>query len=214
MDEQKLYLMKNSFGLIKIGISKDPETRANTLRLASGVAIDVLEIYECKDAYELEQYLHTVFKESRLEGEWFKDVSAEDIVKEGKKYTKMVEWCGEVEKTQQKEHTLSQTYLPDGYLSLSSAARMIPCSRKTLYKHIKQGKVVKDYYHGNPCVSVKELERVYGVTCPVDINVNPDQQELQEDKVLFKLRRENAILKDRIKIIQDLLVNIDTDSGL
>ena len=81
VDEQKLYIMKNSFGLLKIGISNCPETRANTLRLSSGVSVEVLKIISCNSAYKVEQWLHSQFKDVRMEGEWFKDIAVSDIVK-------------------------------------------------------------------------------------------------------------------------------------
>ena len=68
MDEQKLYIMKNSFGLIKIGISKDPESRANQIRLASGVDVAVEKTFSCKKAYRLEQWLHKQFETASKEG--------------------------------------------------------------------------------------------------------------------------------------------------
>lgn len=218
MDEQKLYIMKNSFGLIKIGISKDPETRANTLRLASGSAIDVLEVYKCKNARELEQHLHEVFKESRLEGEWFEGVSTKGIVREGRKFTEMVVWEENTDVKSQREHTLSQTYLPDGYLNVTDASKMLGIARKTMYAHINSGKLKRDYYYGRTCVSISELETTYGAKRVLKANntyvSNKPTTSDESGDTLFKLRRENAILKDRIKIIQDLLGNIDTDSGL
>lgn len=81
MDEQKLYIMKNSFGLIKIGISKDPLGRANTLRLASGIPVEVIRTIDCPDSYQVEQYLHEQFIDNRQEGEWFTNLNIKKVIK-------------------------------------------------------------------------------------------------------------------------------------
>lgn len=48
-------------------------------------------------------------------------------------------------------------------VTISDAARMIPFSRKTLYKHINQGKVsVKRLECGSRGINISELIRVYG----------------------------------------------------
>lgn len=71
---QKLYIMKNSLNLHKIGISVNPSERANTIKLNSGVKTEVVMVFETGQwfAEEIEKYLHEVFKEKRWEGEWFK----------------------------------------------------------------------------------------------------------------------------------------------
>lgn len=70
-DQQKLYLLKNSQGLYKIGISKDPFKRAQSLANASGYKISVAAIWEMSSARKQEQDLHKAFYEQREVGEWF-----------------------------------------------------------------------------------------------------------------------------------------------
>lgn len=70
-DLQKLYLLKNSQGLYKIGISKDPFKRAQSLANASGYKISVSAIWELPAARKQEQDLHKAFYEQREVGEWF-----------------------------------------------------------------------------------------------------------------------------------------------
>lgn len=48
-------------------------------------------------------------------------------------------------------------------VTISDAARMTPFSRKTLYKHIKQGKVsITRLSNGGRGIAISELVRVYG----------------------------------------------------
>lgn len=80
LSEKKLYLFKNEMGLCKIGISINPAKRARSLMNLSGYKITVLGVWELFDAYKYEQMLHTVFKRSRVEGEWFQsDISVIDV---------------------------------------------------------------------------------------------------------------------------------------
>jgi hypothetical protein len=59
--EQHLYLMQNEEGLIKIGISKEPEKRRKTLERELQEKIHILKVLDTdKSVYELE--LHNIFK--------------------------------------------------------------------------------------------------------------------------------------------------------
>jgi len=71
-DTQELYVMKNEYGLYKIGISKDPERRRRQLKNAGGVGIDLLISLRVLSAREEEKKLHQRFKTSRKQGEFFK----------------------------------------------------------------------------------------------------------------------------------------------
>jgi hypothetical protein len=77
---QKLYIMKNSLGLLKIGISSNPERRANSIRLNSGFPTEVIFSLDTNFSRQLEKNLHTLFSEYRVEGEWFKGVSSTLII--------------------------------------------------------------------------------------------------------------------------------------
>lgn len=72
LDTQKLYLMHNSFGLHKIGISMDPERRRNEIRLSSGAEVELVKVWECRNARASESNLHGIFSSYRRNGEWFK----------------------------------------------------------------------------------------------------------------------------------------------
>lgn len=72
-DKKLLYLMKNTRGEMKIGISIDPIKRARQLTTGSGTQTVCLAAWEVEgEAYDVEQYLLKAFKDSRTEGEWFK----------------------------------------------------------------------------------------------------------------------------------------------
>lgn len=81
-DKQKLYLMKNEFGMLKIGISSNPNKRRTDLMNSSGIDIDLLGVWNITgSAYDVEQKLHKQFNDFRMKGEWFKpnSFSMEDI---------------------------------------------------------------------------------------------------------------------------------------
>ena len=68
-----LYVMKNTLGLYKIGISSNPESRCNQIRLNSGFDVEVVRVFDTvKPAIKIENFLHKHFKDFRVNGEWFK----------------------------------------------------------------------------------------------------------------------------------------------
>ena len=72
MDTQKVYIFKNSVGLYKIGISVNPERRCKQMKLASGIDVEVVKVYEVeKPAIQIESLLHKHFSKLRKHGEWF-----------------------------------------------------------------------------------------------------------------------------------------------
>lgn len=81
--EKKLvYVMKNSRGEMKIGISIDPIKRARQLTTGSGTNTVCLAAWEVEDdAKKIESFLLKAFQDSRLEGEWFKSTafSVQDV---------------------------------------------------------------------------------------------------------------------------------------
>lgn len=71
--DQKVYLMKNSLGLYKIGIAKDPAKRASSLSCTSGIPVQLIAFWEVEEAaLTVERHLHSVFKSKRQAGEWFR----------------------------------------------------------------------------------------------------------------------------------------------
>lgn len=81
MKLQRLYLMDNGLGLQKIGISIDPSHRKRQLELTSGLRLTILKSWETLDlpAHLVERGLHTVFARKRQQGEWFKNITVQDI---------------------------------------------------------------------------------------------------------------------------------------
>ncbi|ROV58045.1 DUF4268 domain-containing protein [Vibrio ponticus] len=78
---QSVYVMKNAFDLIKIGISNNPEHRRRTLQNTSGVPVELLFASEpSKMAYRIEQQLHSEYSDFRLKGEWFSLTDVRDLV--------------------------------------------------------------------------------------------------------------------------------------
>jgi predicted GIY-YIG superfamily endonuclease len=79
-EKQKLYLMKNDFGLYKIGISKEPTRRVAEIRNSSGIGVEILHVWEVKDdAATIERRLHQRYREHRKYGEWFSFVPVRDL---------------------------------------------------------------------------------------------------------------------------------------
>lgn len=77
---QQLYLMENSTGLFKIGISQSPERRLSQIKNASGLTVKLLAVWDTEeDARTVEQRLHKKFKDKRKHGEWFEGLSVEVI---------------------------------------------------------------------------------------------------------------------------------------
>lgn len=73
VESKKIYLMRNSAGQFKIGISNNPTLRKRTLELASGLSIEIVAIYAPihKRAQTCEMHLHKIFAKYRGIGEWF-----------------------------------------------------------------------------------------------------------------------------------------------
>lgn len=70
--KQKLYLMTNESGKCKIGISQNPRSRRTELQTGSGESIKIQAVWECGiETIAIEQYLHLVFNDRRVRGEWF-----------------------------------------------------------------------------------------------------------------------------------------------
>lgn len=94
MVAQQLYLMENSAGLFKIGISAKPQRRLSQVKNASGLDVKLLATWETEeDAYTVEQRLHKTFKDQRKHGEWFEGLSislieSSEVLKEVKINTK------------------------------------------------------------------------------------------------------------------------------
>lgn len=68
----KVYLMRNSLGLYKIGVSKNVEERRKRIENNSGTFTEIVCEWDNENAYYTEQKLHSYFEKERQAGEWFK----------------------------------------------------------------------------------------------------------------------------------------------
>lgn len=65
--------------LIKIGVTNDIEQRIRTLQTGNPLPI-ILEHIETKNhPYKIESYLHRIFAQYRIRGEWFSGILVRDI---------------------------------------------------------------------------------------------------------------------------------------
>lgn len=79
---QFLYMMQNSNGLLKIGVSIDPVRRARSITTGSGVYTKCVCIWDvAHETRSIESYLLRKFSHDNLHGEWFKagSFSVEDV---------------------------------------------------------------------------------------------------------------------------------------
>lgn len=72
------FIKSEETGLIKIGYSKDLMGRINGLRQEHKAEMELIHYISTYDSVGLEQVMHTLFSEKRINGEWF-DLSEEDI---------------------------------------------------------------------------------------------------------------------------------------
>jgi hypothetical protein len=73
MNNQKLYAIRNPLiGMIKIGISKNPQQRCWQLQASAGTQLEVILTQAARAPRAAERYLHRELKAFRAYGEWFK----------------------------------------------------------------------------------------------------------------------------------------------
>ncbi len=72
-----IYLISGA-GLVKIGIAIDVSKRLASLNIGSPVDLSVTYWFWSEDCQFDENYLHKIFKDKRIKGEWF-DLSEQDI---------------------------------------------------------------------------------------------------------------------------------------
>lgn len=68
----RIYVMKNSQGYVKIGVSVNPEHRAKSLQ--TGSCYQIVELFftdPCYNAYYLEKLAHDYFRSVKEYGEWY-----------------------------------------------------------------------------------------------------------------------------------------------
>lgn len=86
-------------------------------------------------------------------------------------------------------------------LNLSDSAKAAGLSRKTLYTHIKSGKVSVTRYEGKRCIAVSELLRVYG-----NLDISSIQQgntRLHPEKVTLSKKNDTEVILSRLQNLQD-----------
>ena len=69
-----VYFIRDGVGHMKIGIAQDVQSRLNDLQVANPMQLEIYRVLEVGNmgiAREMEQTLHTIFKNSRIRGEWF-----------------------------------------------------------------------------------------------------------------------------------------------
>jgi len=80
-DTQSVYIMVNELGLVKVGISKNPEQRKGMLARVSGVPVSLYSTYRIRlpmTASVVEARIHKKLDSCRTVGEWF-DESVEFV---------------------------------------------------------------------------------------------------------------------------------------
>lgn len=72
MDAQKLYAMTDrNTGLLKIGVSVNPNVRAREVAKQFNANVELLGTLEVEDARKVEQFMHKTLSKFRVMGEWF-----------------------------------------------------------------------------------------------------------------------------------------------
>lgn len=72
MDWKSVYVMKESNGLIKIGVSKNVEQRKKTIESTFGISVhNLFSTNPCSNPFEIEAFMHRLFSNERVYGEWF-----------------------------------------------------------------------------------------------------------------------------------------------
>lgn len=81
--EQKefVYFIKATNNLIKIGVTKNVESRLKSLQTGSPGKLELIGSIETAKAYELESELHEKYRELRVSGEWF-NIGLSEVSKE------------------------------------------------------------------------------------------------------------------------------------
>jgi len=75
-----VYVVETESGKVKIGVSKNPKKRISALQTSTFERLKNVHISnKCFNFMEIEENLHYIFKNERLNGEWF-DLQFEDAV--------------------------------------------------------------------------------------------------------------------------------------
>lgn len=76
-----LYVIGNEVGHVKIGVTNnsDISKRIRSLQTGNSYKLEVLYFEERYDAQKAEIYLHREFNKNRMSGEWFQNITLNDI---------------------------------------------------------------------------------------------------------------------------------------
>lgn len=87
------------------------------------------------------------------------------------------------------------------------ALKLVPVSKPTLYKHIKEGKITSERNpQGRIVVDLSELKRFYGIDTPVNGNGIPENlSDTGKDAVIALLKEQLADASEREKKLLSLL---------
>lgn len=66
-----VYVLRSASNHYKIGRARDVEKRVKGIQTSSPIKIDLIHYFSCKDAGKVERYLHRLFDDARIQGEWF-----------------------------------------------------------------------------------------------------------------------------------------------
>lgn len=67
-----VYILRAQNGLFKIGKTKDPKARFESIKTSSPERVEVYRVFLSSDYSETEARLHRLFSEFRELGEWFR----------------------------------------------------------------------------------------------------------------------------------------------
>ena len=76
--EDFLYIIKSN-NIYKIGYTKNIKSRINDYSVGLGL-IEVVYVYKSFNCFELESYLHNMFIDKNIKGEWF-ELNDNDVLK-------------------------------------------------------------------------------------------------------------------------------------
>lgn len=67
----RVYFIEHEHGLIKIGVSDNPQQRLQQIESIIPYSVELIISFESEEAYFCEQALHKIFQERKVKGEWF-----------------------------------------------------------------------------------------------------------------------------------------------
>lgn len=85
--KKSIYIMKDKFNRVKIGVSEHPKSRKHQLSTTTTLDIDVKYYTElCSNSFQIERKMHNIFKDYNIGGEWF-DINENEAIEMLKKQT-------------------------------------------------------------------------------------------------------------------------------